>query len=233
MLPGSRREFSNPGLECPRLRVRFTSLPQVSVPSPIGHALAGYALTQSTKARSINRFWTSVVAVTVLANLPDVDFVLGLLVGDSDRYHRQFTHSLTAAFVVATSIGLVFRLWNRPFLRTWIFAFLVYSSHLFLDSFGHLTGDSGVQLFWPLTQAYYVIPQPVFLPIHHGGEGLRFVIGLFSIPNLVAVLWEILVLLPFVLLARAHSRRQGRQQSPMAVSSGWGNPDPDLPSSSV
>jgi inner membrane protein len=172
------------------------------MPSPIGHAIAGYAVVSGSKETLSRRVWISVAGAMFLANLPDVDFIPGLLLGDPGEYHRQAFHSLFAAVLVGASIASVYRMRGRGFVGSFLLTAGLFSSHLLLDLFTHdTTGDAGLQLFWPFTERFFSIPLPLFSELHKSGTGWEFVTSLLVLRNLPMVLWEITVVLPFVLLA--------------------------------
>ncbi len=139
------------------------------MPTSIAHALGGLAAAQ---ANPLARRWSRarvLVFCAVLANLPDADFLPGVLVGDASRFHRQGTHTLLATLVVALACALWLR-WRSgaqpgDAARFGTLAFIVYGSHLALDMLvTRATVTAGVPLFWPVDPArYYTIlhlPRP-------------------------------------------------------------------------
>ena len=104
------------------------------MPLPIGHALAGIAFFQTRPGLFFKNKWLDAVFFVFLANLPDADFLPGLLLGFPNLYHHGIFHSLGAALAVSAAIScLFFRKKNDPgdfspwffssFIRTccWIF----------------------------------------------------------------------------------------------------------------
>lgn len=68
----------------------------------VGHSLTGLVIAKKTKINPL--------LAIILANLPDVDYLLGLfLKGDALSVHRSFTHSPLFTLVVA----LVFWFWGK------------------------------------------------------------------------------------------------------------------------
>ena len=68
------------------------------MPSPIAHSLAGVALYQ---VRPERRHQLALLALLVVAaNLPDLDFIPGMIMGNADRYHHGPSHSLFVGFEV-------------------------------------------------------------------------------------------------------------------------------------
>lgn len=120
-----------------------------TLPFPIGHTAVGLAVLEAASpsgARPRAR-WKTVLWTAVLANLPDLDILAGLLwSGNGAAFHRGPTHSLAfaAAAALATlpaarrlpSLGAV-----SPGLR-----FGLVLSHLVSDL---LLSRGPVSLFWP------------------------------------------------------------------------------------
>jgi len=129
------------------------------MPSPIGHTLAGCAVALALIPPQMPQAWQAWTLCLVSANLPDVDFIPGLLSGDPRAFHRGPSHSLTAAFVVA---GLGAALWmgsSLPWLTRAGLIFFAYSSHVVLDFF---TPGRGVLLSWPISRRRYQATCPCF-----------------------------------------------------------------------
>ena len=130
------------------------------MPTSIAHAFGGLAAAEgSSTARGWSRTRV-LVFCAVVANLPDLDFLPGAVLGDAGRFHRHFSHSLLATLLVA----LAFALWERwrrhgsrgDAARVGWLAFLVYGSHLVLDTLvATPTDTSGVPLFAPFSPARY------------------------------------------------------------------------------
>jgi membrane-bound metal-dependent hydrolase YbcI (DUF457 family) len=185
------------------------------MPSPIGHTLAGYVLTRHLGTEVLSP-WRWVLFVAVVTSLPDLDFLPGLVVGDSGRYHRHFSHSLSATLAVALALGALWRFRGRRFLPMFLLAGLAYGSHLLVDSFILLDTSrpvgprEGVMLFWPFSERMVAIHVPVFRQIVHGGEGLGFVASVLTWRNFLAMAWEALVLLPLAVLVEFAARRGAR-----------------------
>lgn len=115
---------------------------------PLGHTAAGlllYRLFSPPGTPGWN--WRDLAGVTVLANLPDLDIVAGLLAGNGNLFHRGPSHSLLFAlalalllpwrlsFSVASSYGRVFAL-----------CLLILLSHAALDG---AVDREHLAFFWP------------------------------------------------------------------------------------
>jgi len=145
----------------------------------------------------------SVVAV-VGACAPDLDLLLPVF-GFASQ-HRGPSHSLGAAAIA----GLVVFAVGRPFIPSRAAALLAlvmsagWTSHLVLDGLG---ADSrlplGLMALWPVSREYFVSPFPIFMDV------TRELSWPVMRHNLVAMLWEIVLLTPTLLLAQ-RSRRGAR-----------------------
>jgi LexA-binding, inner membrane-associated putative hydrolase len=135
------------------------------MPSPIGHTLAGCAVTLAVMPSEMLQAWEAWALCLVCANLADVDFIPGLLTGNPRTFHRGPSHSLMAA-LVATGLGASFLTWSAAPWRTWAgLIFLAYASHVALDYF---TPGRGVLLGWPLSRRRYQAARPWFLSVSPG-----------------------------------------------------------------
>ena len=67
--------------------------------SPLGHALAGAVIYYGCQRAGMPV--PSIASACMAAILPDLDFIPGLLVGNANKYHRGFTHSLAGVMIAA------------------------------------------------------------------------------------------------------------------------------------
>lgn len=169
--------------------------------SPVGHSLAGYVgykllpiLGLPVQSRRV------LLGAIALANLPDLDFVPGLVLGNLRAFHRQASHSLLCAVLVGLAVALISWLMGRqrqletgplPPKATWarwgFWAMTGYLGHLGLDTLvSDKLGPAGLQLLWPFSGAFLISPITI-LP------GLRFD-QVISWENAQAVGVEILLL---------------------------------------
>jgi membrane-bound metal-dependent hydrolase YbcI (DUF457 family) len=151
------------------------------VPSPVGHALGGIALGWHLVPRR-NRYAAIVLAGIAIA--PDLD----LLIGD----HRGISHSVGAAAVA----GLIALAVTRS--PRWSLAVAIaYASHVLFDWLSNDTRPPiGVMALWPFTSDYYKASVEIFPPVSR-----RYWESRFWLYNLRAVVMELLILGPVVLLA--------------------------------
>ena len=81
--------------------------------SPIGHSLIGisiyYIFLNRFGPNAIKAGGIGIIGAILLANLPDGDFVFGLLIGDPDRFHGLLSHSLVFAVSVAAMLAYITR----------------------------------------------------------------------------------------------------------------------------
>ena len=163
------------------------------MPSPVGHSLTGYLLSKSGHQGNIRKSWKRILLFIVVANLPDLDFLPGLLMGSPNRFHHQFVHSLGFACILGFLFGAYFKMMRgEKFLPNASVFSCIYASHIIMDFF---TVDTrypfGVPLFWPLTNRYFISPISIFLDIHRAASTDKFFASLFGAHNLIASLIEI------------------------------------------
>ena len=180
--------------------------------SPIGHAIAGYAVHEF--GRPAERLNPSFLALTLLmAVAPDFDFLPGILKGQPALYHQGITHSFGVAAVVSLAAAILYARSRGGILSAWRILFLSYSTHMLIDLFGpDKRPPIGVPLFWPFSDATYLSPVQLLMGISHAkstsvktGEWLATV---FQWRNVAAIGLECAATLPFVGLARRRRRRR-------------------------
>ena len=202
------------------------------MPLPIGHALAGVVLQQVRPGFFFTNRWRDALFFMLLANLPDADFLPGLLCGRPNLYHHGAFHSLGAALGVAALGAGFFCLKKRPvaagrcgpvaagrYGRFWgpaAMIFLLFCSHLLLDLFAlDLVAPFGLPLFWPFSGRYFIASRPFFINITRSSASGDFFPSLFNGHNLAAALREVVILGSLALAAawlraRAEKRSRGR-----------------------
>jgi inner membrane protein len=116
------------------------------------HSLVGLFL-----ARAGFRYATprATAIMVIAANIPDLDVVSWLGGGEAYiRYHRNITHSLLAAPLMALLAAALVRFIGRAeirWLNAWLIALLAVASHLVLD----LTNTYGVRLLLPFSGRWF------------------------------------------------------------------------------
>lgn len=136
----------------------------------------------------------------ILANLPDVDYLFGFLVGRPNAYHRGWTHSIFFAIGVAIVFLIIrFLILRKVEIRSALLIFGLISSHLFVDWFTLDTSDPvGIPLFWPFSNEHFIAPVILFRDVHKGVTNSQFFRVLFSTHNLITLGSELLIFGPFV-----------------------------------
>jgi inner membrane protein len=192
------------------------------MPLPIAHSLMGYAIAKAAKVRLVRKTWLNVVVYAALANLPDIDFLPGFLMGEPNRYHHFLVHSISFALCIGLIGGMI--VWRRGrksanpnlghegdgglgFWPYFLTISLVVFSHCFLDL---LTEDStpphGMVLLWPFDMQYYDMDWDLFKAVHKSNTSATFFQSLLAWYNFEVVLWELLIMLPVVGLVKVISR---------------------------
>lgn len=191
------------------------------MPLPIAHSMMGYAISEvaeAAKVRLASKKWLNVSIFVTLANLPDSDFLPGFLLGEPNRYHQWFTHSLGFAFLVGLAGALFYRWWQSQ--SPWetvqkqsrfgwcgIFIGLAVLSHVVLDLLTlDTTPPQGMMLFWPFDQNHYDVRWDFFLSSRRDNVSTTFFSSLVSWYNFKIVLRELLIMAPIVGLAKIVER---------------------------
>ncbi|MBW2601827.1 MAG: metal-dependent hydrolase [Deltaproteobacteria bacterium] len=118
------------------------------MPLPLGHAAIGLTTYEvCSKSESVFHRWKVILFVVILANLPDIDVILGLLFrGNGSAFHRGPTHSLFFALLMGFVASIAWKCWSQIPRLGFGKCFLLTFSHVVADLF--LTA-SEVSLFWP------------------------------------------------------------------------------------
>lgn len=181
------------------------------MPSPVGHTLIGFTLANIPLRQRLYRSIIWLVFVVFIANVPDLDFLPGWVVGDINRYHHGISHSIGAAMLFAVLCALIVKQFDGPVRRVFYVALLVFLSHLLGD---YLAVDRfepyGAPFLWPFSSEYYLSPVQIFRPIEHGNPGdanASVFSEIFSNANVTAAAIEIFVVTPFWLVTLWVSRR--------------------------
>ena len=159
------------------------------MPSPIAHAAMGYLVYRAIRPRvpeeasayvgPVPRLLIAAVSLSLVA---DLDSVPGILSGNFERFHNNFTNSLVFGLAIATAVGAVAWLNRRAGFRRWFAIALVsYELHVLMDFF---TIGRGVMLVWPFS------PDRLEPPVHLF-YGLRWSEGLASPRHLVTLMTEL------------------------------------------
>lgn len=191
------------------------------MPSPVGHSMIGLSLglLYAWPRGSASRPWTETVRryrvplfLSVLAaNLPDIDYLPGVLTGDINAYHHHYTHTLGWIILVTAGLWMVWKAF-RPAVgvREALFLFACMAAHLLADLF---TDDRsypyGIMIGWPLSDQYALAPWPLFPRPLKADWG-----EVFDWHNVRVVVVEFLFILPCVILVLAWKRTSASLEWP-------------------
>ncbi|MBI4635614.1 MAG: metal-dependent hydrolase [Candidatus Rokubacteria bacterium] len=184
------------------------------MPTPVGHSLGGLVvalwLSPHRRLSDLLRDRERLLYIVLLANLPDVDFVIGFFAfGDPQWLHGKLTHGVLFAVLVAGLLAQVPR-FGPTTARRFRLALALLLSHSLMDFLQSSRGlglseGSGVALLAPLTDQRYAAPVSVFLGVRH-----KTWEQLMSWHNVLAVGFELACLLPLLVLLDAVRARWGR-----------------------
>lgn len=168
--------------------------------TPIGHGLAGLTVGVAGGKRTVLTGYAILGAVAGLA--PDLDFVPGLIVGETGRFHQGPTHSIAAALCAGALVWLLVPSAHRW--RASIVATGSYLSHLALDLLTYdPTPPRGIGLLWPFVE------ESIHSPVTLLPRVLHSVVSPFNLHNVYVAALEVaavgLVLLAVIYLRRRRS----------------------------
>ena len=175
--------------------------------TPLGHSLAGYAIySLAAGAPRHDRFQRSLLWL-FMANVADLDFLPGILLGSPALYHHGITHSLGFTLLISLGVAAVYRLRGKSFAGVFVLGGVAYLFHLVIDFLGHDTRPPyGMPLLWPISETHFISPVPVFLGVRHAGSAVasirEWLERLLHLHNLAAMALEVAILLPFILLGQ-------------------------------
>jgi inner membrane protein len=143
------------------------------VPLPVAHSAAGLATyllfrTESPADSAPKKQLSLALLAVIVANLPDLDFLPGLIIDQPAKFHHGPSHSLLVGIITGILVYLV----ARPFFseiskRRLLLIFLIAGiSHTLLDFLAVDTSfPYGVPLFWPFSEIYQISTVPIFLDV--------------------------------------------------------------------
>ncbi|MGH8659486.1 MAG: metal-dependent hydrolase [Gammaproteobacteria bacterium] len=171
--------------------------------SPVGHSLMGLGLYLVLSPRrhlsDPLRRWKTIALYIFLANLPDVDFLVGFLFyGRFNILHGEMTHN--ASFLIITSLLFATLCQDHSSLiRSFFTVFLLIGSHDLMDFLSSqnlgLQRAYGIAFFYPFSQEKIGAPFSLFYGVRH--KNLE---QLFSLENLWTIMYELCVFLPVLAL---------------------------------
>jgi inner membrane protein len=175
------------------------------MPSPVLHTLAAVLIAKPSSRAASHRDKTILIGSAVIAaNVPDLDFVPGILLGDPGKYHHGSSHSLLAAILFGLAAGLIAHFARYPAAaRLGVVASLAYVTHLLLDAAAPLDdAGRGVPFFWPLSAHHFVSPVRLFMGIGLEPSRGSLLASLLTPHNILAFGLEIAVVLAVVGVVR-------------------------------
>jgi membrane-bound metal-dependent hydrolase YbcI (DUF457 family) len=182
--------------------------------TPIGHALAGYAVCSWARGKEDREGRDLLILCVVLAMAPDLDFLPGLFVGTPALFHQGVTHSIGFALAVSLGTAGMYHLGTRrrPFYTVFSLGFLAYTSHLLLDYLGPDAREPyGIPVLWPLSGEHFISPIPILLGSQHAettsATTVQWIQGILDIRNLGAMAWEIALVAAIIFLGRWYEGR--------------------------
>lgn len=151
---------------------------------PPAHILVGVGVAELVRVATPLPRWKAWVIAGALAVSPDLDFGVGMLMGDIGSYHGTFTHSAFAVIVVSLVAALAGRGWG-------VLAGAAYASHLVVDLLDD-RGQTNVLLGWPLTEARPDAMARVFptVPLPRGDGLLGTLASLLEAETFLALLHQ-------------------------------------------
>lgn len=118
------------------------------MPLPLGHLAIGLATHELSSGQSAFSRWKLFAAILVLANLPDIDVIFGLLIEwNGSAFHRGPTHSLLFALASGFLASRTSGIWTGFPRLGFPICFALILSHVAADA---LLSTSPVSWFWPL-----------------------------------------------------------------------------------
>jgi hypothetical protein len=118
------------------------------MPLPLGHTAIGLATYElgNNHNSTVSRL-KIFIFITILANMPDIDVIVGLLLkSNGNALHRGPTHSVLFAFVIGFVASKVWRLSSQIPKVKFGMCFFIILSHVLADFF---FTSSPVSFLWP------------------------------------------------------------------------------------
>ena len=150
------------------------------MPLPMGHAAIGLASYElNTNNHSALTSLKIIIFITILANMPDFDVIVGLLIKwNGNAYHRGPTHSLLFALTMGFLASKAWRFSSRIPRMKFECCFLIIFSHIVADFF---FTSSPVSFFWPFevswSSGYSGWGDILTSVFFHGFQDIGIVIG--------------------------------------------------------
>ena len=119
------------------------------MPLPLGHTAISLAIYEYSENKDSAPYTLrSVLFIMVLASLPDVDVLFGLIFsGNGSAFHRGPTHSLLFALGSGLLVSRAWKWWSFIPRISFLTGFFLVLSHVLGDL---LLTSSSVSLLWPI-----------------------------------------------------------------------------------
>ncbi len=169
--------------------------------STVGHALCGVTILLATAAAKpqlgLRVDWKTLVLFTALANLPDIDLLIGYSVARNPHlFHSGPTHSLVFALLMGTLVSAFPMRSLSRLTAIAVFTAIIFSHDLIDSLTGPVVGmheTHGMPIFWPFSEYRLSMPVTVFPGPDHATWK-----RLISLYNLKVILIETLIFVPFI-----------------------------------
>jgi membrane-bound metal-dependent hydrolase YbcI (DUF457 family) len=140
--------------------------------------------------------------ILFMANLPDIDYLPGALMGQLNAFHHEFTHTFGWIIAVAVATGLLWRKRERVGWTFFAFLFAAGASHLVADFFSDDDHPPyGIMALWPFTDRFYISSVSIFWSLRKATW-----VDVFQWYNVRAALHEALLLAPVIVGVLARKR---------------------------
>ena len=133
------------------------------------------------------------------------------------QFHGGISHSLGIAVAAGLVLAALFKGRGVPFATVFLLTFVAYSSHLALDLLGpDARKPIGIPVLWPISGAHFISPVSVLPGVQHAAPTSTatsdWIRALLSLPNVVAIVFEVAILTPVILVARLRRDRSAKAE---------------------
>lgn len=170
------------------------------MPLPLAHSAAGLSAYLAFRPKFMHKTQKEGLYLLGIclacANMPDIDFVPGILIGEPSKFHPSPSHSIVVCLITALVVyffaGKKLQEIPGKFLLGSIFVSLL--SHPVLDYFTPVTKKfSGYLFLWPFEFKPYISSFPLFRIVNRLDESVyTFFSSLINVNNMWAIVVELL-----------------------------------------
>jgi inner membrane protein len=163
--------------------------------TPVGHSLSGvtiYYILNANKIRVEGKVEPRKLFLYImLSNLPDIDFIPGIISGNPNMYHHIVSHSILFLLLISLLLSFLVKIHKNKTSNFGIIALLLLS-HTIIDFFTEDTSlPRGIDLFWPY-QRYFISPYIIFPTFRRNLSHILSVDNLYTLfieSSLFLLLW--------------------------------------------